>query len=220
MNREEFMSRLETLLTGISEEEKQEALTYYRNYFDDAGVENEQQIIRELESPEKVAESIRRDFGITDLVVVEQPKKSGNGAAEGYAGKTKAPSREEKKQGGSKDTTIIVLLVILLVLTAPVWIGFAGSVLGVIVGVFFALVAIALGGLIGGVCILGLAVGALIGGSTALGLIGLGIGLLMFSMGALAGVLLVLLCGMFLPWLVRELSGLGRKKSAKKGAKA
>ena len=220
MNREEFMSRLETLLTGISEEEKQEALTYYRNYFDDAGAENEQQIIRELESPEKVAESIRSDFGITDLVVVEQPKKSGNGAAKGYAGKSKESSGQEKKQGGSKDTAIIVLLVILLVLTAPVWIGFAGSVLGVIVGIFFALVAIALGGLICGVCILGLAVGALIGGSTALGLIGLGIGLLMFSMGALASVLLVLLCGMFLPWLIRELSGLGRKRAAKKGAKA
>ena len=55
MNRQEFMRRLEQLLEGIPEEEKREAIAYYTSYFEDAGEENEEKIIRELESPEKVA---------------------------------------------------------------------------------------------------------------------------------------------------------------------
>ena len=58
MRRKEFMWQLETLLSDISEEEKQEALSYYRSYFEDAGEENEERILRELESPEKVAATI------------------------------------------------------------------------------------------------------------------------------------------------------------------
>ena len=62
MNRQEFMRRLEQLLEGIPEEEKREAIAYYTSYFEDAGEENEEKIIRELESPEKVAATIRADF--------------------------------------------------------------------------------------------------------------------------------------------------------------
>ena len=45
MNRQEFMKRLEELLQDISENEREEALQYYNDYFDDAGAENEAQII-------------------------------------------------------------------------------------------------------------------------------------------------------------------------------
>ena len=43
MNRFEYMRRLEALLSDISPSEKEEALTYYNDYFNDAGQENEQQ---------------------------------------------------------------------------------------------------------------------------------------------------------------------------------
>lgn len=54
MKREEFLKQLEQLLDGISEEEKADALAFYRSYFEDAGEENEESVIAELESPEKV----------------------------------------------------------------------------------------------------------------------------------------------------------------------
>ena len=60
MKREEFLKQLEQLLDGISEEEKADALAFYRSYFEDAGEENEESVIAELESPEKVAQSIRK----------------------------------------------------------------------------------------------------------------------------------------------------------------
>ena len=61
MSRTEYMRELEALLHGISKEEREEALQYYNDYFDDAGSENEQNVIEELESPEKVAMKIKAD---------------------------------------------------------------------------------------------------------------------------------------------------------------
>ena len=58
MNRAEFMAELTRLLQNIPENERVEALKYYDEYFNDAGEENEQQVIAELESPQKVADKI------------------------------------------------------------------------------------------------------------------------------------------------------------------
>ena len=61
MNRIEFMEELSGLLQDIPEEDRIDALKYYNDYFDDAGSENEQNVIEELESPEKVAMKIKAD---------------------------------------------------------------------------------------------------------------------------------------------------------------
>lgn len=59
MSYEEFMKELEGLLAGVPEEEKEEALQYYSDYFADAGKENEAQVLAELGSPQKVAALIK-----------------------------------------------------------------------------------------------------------------------------------------------------------------
>ncbi len=59
MSRWEFMRQLEELLSDISPNEREEALQYYNDYFNDAGRENEQEVIRALGSPEQVAEIVR-----------------------------------------------------------------------------------------------------------------------------------------------------------------
>ncbi len=63
MNKELFLQRLKELLSGIPQAEAEEALTYYRDYFEDAGIENEGRVLEELGSPEKVAENILKDLG-------------------------------------------------------------------------------------------------------------------------------------------------------------
>lgn len=55
MSRWEFMRQLEELLSDISPSEREEALQYYNDYFNDAGRENEQSVIEALGSPEQVA---------------------------------------------------------------------------------------------------------------------------------------------------------------------
>ena len=60
MKREEFLKQLEQLLDGISEEEKADALAFYRSYFEDAGEENEESVIAELESRRRLPRASKR----------------------------------------------------------------------------------------------------------------------------------------------------------------
>lgn len=78
MNKDEFLRQLEALLSGISQEERTEALAFYRSYFEDAGEANEAKILEELESPQKVADSIIKDLGV-------QPGEACSSGAQGAA---------------------------------------------------------------------------------------------------------------------------------------
>ncbi|MBO5209036.1 MAG: DUF1700 domain-containing protein [Lachnospiraceae bacterium] len=59
MTRAEFMKRLAELLNDVSPSEREEAIQYYNDYFDDAGEENEQGVIASLGTPEAVAKTIK-----------------------------------------------------------------------------------------------------------------------------------------------------------------
>lgn len=63
MSRWEFMRRLEELLADISPSEREEALQYYNDYFNDAGRENEAEVINALGTPEQVARIVREGLG-------------------------------------------------------------------------------------------------------------------------------------------------------------
>lgn len=73
------MEQLEKLLIEIPGDEKEEALNFYSNYFEDAGEENEEKIIRELGSPERVARTIK-----ADLLASEGYSKVGEYTEHGY----------------------------------------------------------------------------------------------------------------------------------------
>ncbi len=64
MNRAEFMSRLASLLQDMPPAEREEAIQYYNDYFDDAGEGNEAGVIVALGSPEEIAKSIKA--GLSD----------------------------------------------------------------------------------------------------------------------------------------------------------
>ncbi len=58
MNRREYMNRLESCLTCIEKSERDAALRYYEEYFDDAGPEREAEVIASLGTPEALAREI------------------------------------------------------------------------------------------------------------------------------------------------------------------
>lgn len=64
MNRLEFMKELEMLLSGIPQSEREEAIQYYNDYLNDAGVENEQEVLDSLGTPQDLAKVIRE--GLND----------------------------------------------------------------------------------------------------------------------------------------------------------
>lgn len=59
MNKDYFLRELEYLLSDVTEEERREALQYYRDYFDEAGPGREAEILAHIGSPEKVAAEIK-----------------------------------------------------------------------------------------------------------------------------------------------------------------
>lgn len=62
MKKEEFFKQLEYLLQDIPDEDREEALDYYRDYLEEAGSGNEEQAIDSFGSPERVAAMIRADL--------------------------------------------------------------------------------------------------------------------------------------------------------------
>ena len=62
MSASDFLRRLDVQLRQLPPGERENALAYYRDYFADAGIENEQKVLEELGSPEKLGAEIVADY--------------------------------------------------------------------------------------------------------------------------------------------------------------
>ncbi len=60
MTKQEFLSKLEDLLSELPAEDREDALRFYQEYLEDAGEENEQSALAELGDVEQLAEQIRQ----------------------------------------------------------------------------------------------------------------------------------------------------------------
>ena len=169
MNRAAFMQQLESLLQNISVAERQEALQYYNDYFDDAGVENEEEVIENLGSPASIAENIINDLNGTDASGWQQTKANpravaqyGEVDASGFQGASHQQGTYAGTQNGAQfqgaqaqntytepkqglSGGMIALIVVLAVLTCPIWIGLVLGLFGLIIGLFAGVLGITVG---------------------------------------------------------------------------
>ena len=223
MKREEFLKQLEQLLDGISEEEKADALAFYRSYFEDAGEENEESVIAELESPEKVAQSIKKNLGMEKEngsygMPADQNPEWNKNDDDMFVKSEEAP--KEKKGGWS------AAAIVLVVLTSPLWLTLllvVASLLLAVVAILFgiavavvAVVAVMASLVFAGFLLIGFGFSTLFTGGVAVGLGLTGAGLLVLGLGILAVLLVVWVSGVFLPWAVRGIIGLCKKPFEKK----
>ncbi len=208
MNREEFLRQLEELLYDIPENERRDAMEYYRNYFEDAGPQNEEKIIEELGSPQEVSSGIKKDlFG------------------ENYKEYDFAEKKEAGRGPRGDKTVRNILIAVILVLTFPVWIGLVVSVFGLLVagGACVLALSIAVIALIGvfmivGIVFGGVGIGQMAVGFPALGLIFLGLGLLMAAAAIVGLVVAVYIMGLAFPCILRTIVRLCKKPFQKRGA--
>lgn len=142
MNRAEFLRQLECLLQNISPTEREEALQYYNDYFDDAGSENEQDVIEALGTPARVAENIKRDLygaGYGNEETYGRAPVRGREVIpyQERSSRTKAQSAKQQKEN-EKESKLsvgwIVLIVILCIIASPVLFGVGSGVLGIVMG--------------------------------------------------------------------------------------
>lgn len=200
MNRLEFMRRLEQALTDVSAEERQEALQYYRDYLDDAGVDEADQIPESLGTPEKIAESIRGS--------VEGGTESGNFTERGFTVEENKnyPAKQQEiyyrdrmdgavdhRESGKKPRNGWKLIAILLlgILFSPIWIPASICVLAIVFTIFMVLLAFLVALVAVGVALLAGGIGVVILGFTQLAVsvpgavVMIGVGLLMTAVGFL-----------------------------------
>ena len=64
MTRREFMQELRDRLERLPRDERESALAFYEEYFDEAGPDREQQVINELGSPASVASRILAEHAV------------------------------------------------------------------------------------------------------------------------------------------------------------
>lgn len=76
-NRESFLKGLRQALQDLPQEEIDNAVRYYEEYFDDAGEENMEQVLSQLGAPEKVAAQIRADLAVKQMETVPRTAKRG-----------------------------------------------------------------------------------------------------------------------------------------------
>ena len=200
MSKNEFIDRLAQLLADIPPEERDEALTYYREYIEDAGLENEEAIMQELGSSEEIAAAIKVD---SDYRSSRQPLAPIADTPQ-YA--SQAQSNQQTHAKGT-DSTVIILAVILAVVLSPLW-------FPIIIAVFATLAGILIGALFGGIgCVLigiSLFIAAIVCLFRTTLLIAfslLGAGLLVAAIGILFIVLGVWLCATVIPWCA---TGIGK----------
>ncbi len=233
MNKNEYLDRLSRLLADISYEEHEEALAYYREYIEDAGIENEQRIIEELGTPEHLAQEIREGLSKKGEPSKRQgepihaPELSANdniGNDSGTYHYSYGDNNNNYYNNNNhtanakqeKDKSNTALIIILLVLTSPIWFSVACTVISAVFGFILSIIAITLCiGVAGIICIIA-GIALIITGISAFlsiavfsvsgplaGAALIGAGFIALALGILFLVLTVWLCGWALPALIQ-----------------
>lgn len=240
MNRISFMKQLESLLQNISPSEREEALQYYNDYFNDAGEENEQAVIEALGNPAKVAENIKRDLygsGYGDnmyqratasdrAVVAYQEKEQNAGPTDSNSNDYSTNNdymlmeKESKKKEGMS-AGMIVLIIILCILASPIIVSLVSGVLSVVLGVICTWFAIILAAGILAISFVAVMIILLVVGIMAIvadplvGVATIGIGMVFGGFGVLALMLTVAMAGIATPAIGRGIAALVRKMTNK-----
>ena len=221
MSRVEFMNQLKNLLWDIPENEREEALKYYEDYFDDAGAENEAQVIEALGTPEKVAVIIKEGLK-------EETKEQGEYSETGYTGsgifvKDEVISYENPKKKTFADRIkglgtggmiiILILAILALPILGPVGIGIISAIFGILVAVAVVLSILAIVGIaliVAGACVFSGAIASFLI-TPAVGVMLLGLSMLLIGAGILIAILGIKVMTIVIPPVIRWFVKIVRK---------
>ncbi len=142
MTKNEYLQRLRTALSGLSADEMSAAMSYYEEFFEDAGAENESAVISSLGSPEKLAQTIKSEssFVVTEAAEESSAFDGNDYNREPVSTTTFTPPPTQKTEGSKRSTNEIILIIVILVLTSPLWIGLVTGLIGGLFGISVAAV--------------------------------------------------------------------------------
>lgn len=179
MDREKYLAELEEYLQPLTPEERADAIMFYSEFIEDAGLENRSQIEQRLGTPKQLSRKVLADHSIkmTDEEVKYQ--------------RTATPRSNVK----------MIWLILLALLASPFLLGASGVMIFVLIGIL-ALVAGLIFGAVVALCALVVVMGLLFYVGIGLLFTNWAVGLFYLGLGALAlGALLIVLPIAY--WLVR-----------------
>ncbi len=241
MKRKEYMERLEQLLLVLPYEEREEALQYYNDYFDDAGVENEDRVIRELGSPEEVAAKIRAGFagdygeyseqGYEDARFQDAQEIMADVTTDGWEDKVYDAEYEaengRKKRVHSQNTNIwkVIAIVLIILIASPVILPLGIAALAVIFGLLIAVIAVIFAFGVSGFAILFAGIAVVVAGlakvfiAPAVGILAAGVGCILLAIGILLSWLIITVLVKVVPGIIRGIVNILGTPFRKAGAK-
>lgn len=193
MNRSEYIKALDDLLSRLPDDERQGAISYHEELFDDAGIDNEASVIESLGSPRDVADAILRESGM--LAVRENNSSQNNGNTKGSTNNNGDNSQPKSKNAyefnqqnnpdvksdGSK-TGAILIIVLIAVLTSGLWMGVVGTLFGIFVGICAVGLGLIVGFGAGGVACLISGIHYLFSSAFPIGIVTIGAGLILVAL--------------------------------------
>ena len=231
MNRKEYLERLEQLLLVLPCEEREEALQYYSDYFDDAGIENEENVILELGSPEEVAAKIRAGYAgeyaeYSEAGYEDVRFQNNREIMTGYQNIGKEDNSEWKdsvyeaemqdefdkhKDKKSKNTNIwkIIAIGLILLIASPVILPLGIAAIAVVFALIVSVLAVIAGVGISGFALLFAGIAVIVAGvakvllAPAVGILAAGIGCIIVAIGLVISWAMISLAVKVIPGVIR-----------------
>lgn len=152
MTKAEFLQELERELAGVNAQEREEALKFYREFFEEAGEAREEEVLRELGSPHRIANLIRVNLGTQDeesSFENEQPQYAEQSEPQAAEPRTESdshpplppmPAAYARRPRGNT-----IGWVILIIVTFPIWSGIVFGLFGAVMGIAGGVIGLAFG---------------------------------------------------------------------------
>lgn len=209
MNAYEYLQALRAALAVLPDDEINSAMRYYEDYFLDAGDENAAQVIEQLGPPEQVAEAILRDY---TGVARRRPERFEEEKAQTVDGVPLGRDGKPLTRKKGINPWMLACIVPLALIFGPVAITVIGAIIlaivGLVIGVAACVVAVPAATLIGGGALV--LFSFLLWATPASALATLGAGLVVGAIGLLLVLLVIKLCILFVPPIIRGLVALIR----------
>lgn len=120
MTRKDFLERLKRLMKDMDEKERQDVLDYYRDYMDDAGIQENDSVDGMFDSPEKIVSTLRSSLK-EEAIESEKAAPSEKELVKKDTSVNNDSAKKKKRSIGK-----LALIILLILIAVPVALGTCG----------------------------------------------------------------------------------------------
>lgn len=244
MTRKVFMEILEKMLSDVSFNDRYDALSYYKEYFDDAGITEDMVVPESVGTPEQIAMRLKKSINSGENITSENINVGGTYNRDNTSGSYNTNQNNGNSYNNSQNAgqysynnsqntaqyeynnagqynkknderaIKIIVAIIIAAVTFPIWSGIILGILGTIIGIVCGLGGTIIGLGVAGISLIIVAIVSGYGFATSVLL--MGIGLILFGVAILLVIPEALFCIKFLPWLFKQVAELIHKITGRK----